>query len=74
MHTDRHFGNWAKVLSKVCLECVTERHFHNQIEQAFTLTALLQLISAAPPQSLTPLGLVQKCQGWSSIYTFATII
>lgn len=49
VHTDRHFGNWAKVLSKVCLECVTERHFHNQIEQGFTLTALLQLISAAPP-------------------------
>lgn len=71
VHTDRHFGNWAKVLSKVCLECVTERHFHNQIERGFALTAFLQLISAVWPP-----GLVLKCQGWSSshIYTISTII
>lgn len=25
VHTDRRFGNWAKVLQKICLECVTER-------------------------------------------------
>lgn len=49
VHTDRHFGNWAKVLSKVCLECVTERHFHNQIKRGFTLTTLLRLINAVWP-------------------------
>lgn len=59
LHTDRHFGNWAKVSSKVCLECFAQRHFHNLPEWELTVTVIFRVYQRA----LTPRP-VHECQGW----------